>query len=237
MLWNIVVVGCGGTGSAFLQKLARFQYSSDENIKVVIIDGDVVERKNLKRQNFFESNVNCSKAESIVQLAANSYGLEWNCINEYLIDKDQLDKAFNVNANTSSVNVLVGCVDNHRARQVMEQWFSSINNGFYIDSANDEYDGEVVIGVKADKFEVSPSRAYYYPDVLTDDSPSVVELSCEARNLSSPQHQLVNDLAGNILMNVMCKIFKKEVPTGQIIFDCKDNTMKQLSYINGELKV
>lgn len=237
MQWNIVVVGCGGTGSAFLQKLARFQYSAEENINVTIIDGDIVEEKNLKRQNFFEANVNYPKAESIVKLAANSYGLEWRCLNEYLLNVSQLDSVFKSLANNSSVEILVGCVDNHRARQVMEEWFSSIRNGFYIDSANDESDGEVVVAVKTNGLEISPSRAYYYPDVLTDSSPSVVELSCEAMNISSPQHQLVNDLAGNILMNVICKIFNRNIPTGQIIFDCKTNMVKHLSYINGQLKV
>ena len=226
MQWNIVVVGCGGTGSAFLQKLARFQYSAEENINVTIIDGDIVEEKNLKRQNFFEANVNYPKAESIVKLAANSYGLEWRCLNEYLLNVSQLDSVFKPLANNSSVEILVGCVDNHRARQVMEEWFSSIRNGFYIDSANDESDGEVVVAVKTNGLEISPSRAYYYPDVLTD-----------AMNISDPQHQLVNDLAGNIIMNVICKIFNRNIPTGQIIFDCKTNMVKHLSYINGQLKV
>lgn len=239
MIWKFVVVGCGGTGSAFLQKMARFQYSSDEDIRVLIVDGDIVERKNLKRQNFFENNINCSKAESLLLLASGSYGIEWSCVNEYLTDSTQIDEFFNSleSNNAVSVNILVGCVDNHRARQVMEEWFDRNNDCFYLDSANDEFDGEVVISIKSGHKEISPKRSYYYPDVLTDDSPSVTELSCEQRNTSSPQHQLVNDLAGNILMSVVCRILKKDVPTGQILFDCKEYKVKHLSFIDGKVVI
>jgi molybdopterin/thiamine biosynthesis adenylyltransferase len=239
MIWKFVVVGCGGTGSAFLQKLARFQYSSNENIRVLIVDGDIVEKKNLKRQNFFECNINRSKAESLLLLASSSYGIEWSCVNEYLTDAAQIDDYFESlgGNNVASVNILVGCVDNHRARQVMEQWFDKSNSCFYLDSANDEFDGEIVISIKSDHKEISPRRSYYYPEVLTDKSPSVTELSCEQRNISSPQHQLVNDLAGNILMSVVCRILRRDVPTGQILFDCNEYKVKHLSFIDGKVVI
>lgn len=236
MKFRLAVVGCGGTGSAFLQKLARFSAASKEDIEVIIVDGDMVEEKNLVRQNFFESNINQSKALSLVYLASSSYGLKWKAVPEYVVDKSQLENYFYSNEKFVC-NILVGCVDNHRARQVMEEWFDEQTNCFYIDSANDEFDGEIVVSAKADGIEVAPRRSFYFPEVSTDNSPSVVELSCEARNISTPQHQLTNDLAGNLLLSVVCKILKREVPTGLILFDIDNYNVKRLPFVNGKLEV
>ncbi len=236
MIWNIVVVGSGGTGSAMLQKLARYQRNCIEDIRVCLIDGDEVEKKNLKRQNFFDDNIGQNKAEALAELASSSYGVVWDAYNQYITKVEQLNGVFERYANNSSINILIGCVDNHRARQVMEGWFDLQENCIYIDSANDEHDGEIVIAIKTDGVEVSPRRSHYFPDVLTDDSPSVVEMSCEQRNISSPQHQLVNDLAGNIIMSIICNVFSRKIPTGMIIFDVFDYRIRHMSYVNGVLE-
>lgn len=241
LCYSIVVVGCGGTGSAFLQKLARFQAASKEKVAVMLIDGDRVEKKNLKRQNFFNESIGRYKAEQLVELAADSYGVEWYCMNEYLLEESLLDKAFDaLHKNTSygngmQVDMLVGCVDNHIARQRMEEWFDKRKNCFYIDSANDEFDGEVVVSVKVEGVEISPRRSFYFPNVLTDDSPSVVEQSCEERNLSSPQHQCTNDLAGNVILSVVSQIFERSVPTGIVFFDAKEFVLKRMPFEDGKL--
>lgn len=232
-MFNVVVIGTGGTGSCFLQKLARFCSVSDEDIGVTVVDGDVVEKKNLRRQQFNDCNVGQYKAEALVDLAMDTYCLSWTAISEYLVKTDQLDQIFN----KSGVDVLVGCVDNHAARKIMEEWFETTGNGIYIDSANDEYDGEVVVSVRAGGCEISPKRSFYFPDVLTDDSPSVVEMSCEQRNISSPQHQATNELAGNIIFTILCEIFKHDIPTGMIVFNAKDFTMRRLAFSDGKLVV
>lgn len=233
-MFNVVVVGTGGTGSCFLQKLARFCSVSDECIDVTVVDGDVVEQKNLIRQQFNDCNIGQYKAEALVGLAMDTYCLSWTAIPAYLVEVEQLKRIF---CNKSGVNVLVGCVDNHAARKVMEEWFDLEENVIYIDSANDEFDGEIVVSVKAGGCEISPRRSFYFPDVLTDNSPSVVEMSCEARNLSSPQHQATNELAGNIIFIVLCEILKREIPTGMIVFNAKDFTMRRLAFSDGKLVV
>lgn len=234
-MFEVVVVGTGGTGSCFLQKLARYCSVSAEKMDVVVVDGDVVEEKNLKRQQFCECNVGQPKAAALVGLAADSYGLEWTAVPTYLLSAKQLEMIFN--EKNGCVKVLVGCVDNHAARKVMEEWFSEQRNVIYIDSANDEFDGEVVVSVRADGMEVSPKRSFFFPDVLTDDAPSVVELSCEQRNLSSPQHQATNEMAGNIIFMVLCEIVKRSIPTGMIVFNAKEFSMRRLPFSDGKLVV
>lgn len=234
-MFNIVVIGTGGTGSCFLQKLARYCSVSAEKINVFVVDGDIVEEKNLVRQQFCECNVGQSKAAALVELAADNYGLEWTAVSEYLLHAEQLDDIF-VN-DVGNVKILVGCVDNHAARRIMEEWFSHQRNAIYIDSANDEFDGEVVVSVRADGLEISPMRSFFFSDVLTDDAPSVVELSCEQRNISSPQHQATNEMAGNIIFMIICEIIKRQIPTGMVVFNAENFSMRRLPFTKGKLVV
>lgn len=237
--YTILVVGAGGTGSCFLQKFARFQAALNYmNINVVVIDGDRVERKNLKRQNFFDDSIGKYKSENLVELAADSYGLEWGAINSYVLEINNIVDAFrSIEIETCmNVKILIGCVDNHAARRVMESWFEQEKDCIYIDSANDEFDGEIIVSAKARGSIISPLRSFYFPDVLTDDSPSVVEESCEVRNQSSPQHQATNDLAGNIILSLISQILERNIPTGMIVFDSRKFSLRRFPFEEGGLR-
>lgn len=53
---DIVIVGCGGTGSHYIKELGRYLYGNrclrNDEIRIVLVDGDQVEDKNLVRQAF-----------------------------------------------------------------------------------------------------------------------------------------------------------------------------------------
>ena len=49
---KIVQLGAGGTGGHIAPHLYRLLYSLDRPVRYIICDGDVVEEKNLVRQNF-----------------------------------------------------------------------------------------------------------------------------------------------------------------------------------------
>ena len=54
---KIVVIGAGGTGGYVIPHLYRLGYATNRDIRIVVCDGDVVERKNLVRQNFVEQDI------------------------------------------------------------------------------------------------------------------------------------------------------------------------------------
>ena len=45
---KIVIIGAGGTGGNVIPHLYRIAFSSNRPCKVIICDGDIVERKNLQ---------------------------------------------------------------------------------------------------------------------------------------------------------------------------------------------
>ena len=60
---KIVIIGAGGTGGNIIPHLYRIAFSSDRHCKIVICDGDIVERKNLIRQNFAACDIGENKAQ------------------------------------------------------------------------------------------------------------------------------------------------------------------------------
>ena len=66
----IYVVGVGGVGSQWLERLTRFLRSDPRFIskgtEVIIVDPDIVEEKNLARQNFYGFEKGRPKASSYI---------------------------------------------------------------------------------------------------------------------------------------------------------------------------
>ena len=68
-LGSIVVIGCGGTGSWLLPKLiktindAKRKDLLTEKFKLILVDADNIEDKNLVRQNFIGPEIGINKAE------------------------------------------------------------------------------------------------------------------------------------------------------------------------------
>lgn len=48
---KIILIGAGGTGGYIAPHLYRIAYASGRKVQIIIADGDIVEKKNLIRQN------------------------------------------------------------------------------------------------------------------------------------------------------------------------------------------
>ena len=64
---HIYVFGTGGTGGFALEYLTRLYAESSQRVTVELYDGDNVEAKNLKRQNFTVNDLDLNKAEALVK--------------------------------------------------------------------------------------------------------------------------------------------------------------------------
>ncbi len=70
------LVGCGGTGSWLapsLCRIARYLTQRGKNTTLIFIDPDLVEEKNVLRQNFCDAEVRLNKAQTL----ALRYSLSW----------------------------------------------------------------------------------------------------------------------------------------------------------------
>lgn len=217
---HFIIIGCGGTGGNFIKEFARFLYSCNattrNNILVTVVDGDVVEEKNIARQPFERADVGCNKAESICQAIYEVFGLSFGFSTQFIDNLKMLDALWN----KDYLPILVGCVDNHAARRVMHSFFQKRSDCIYMDAANEYSCGEVIVGSRLNKCEIYPDRTHYYPDVLKGKAVKRSQESCQVLNNVAPQHLATNLLAANLLLiSVVQLIAEHKICGGIYLFD------------------
>ena len=143
---TISVIGCGGTGSLVVPRLARLDYILKElgmpGLYVTVYDGDIVEQNNVGRQNFNKNDIGEYKAANIIEKVNMSYGLDWECVNHYV--KKTFPKS----------NIIITCVDNvdirsfiHSTRLLNHSNYSNDykKNFYWLDCGNGKDFGQVVL--------------------------------------------------------------------------------------------
>lgn len=232
----IVVVGCGGTGSHYIKELGRLLYGmdADKKGKLILVDGDYVEEKNLVRQAFLPQDIGRNKAQVMAEILRQAYGIEAEFYDEYIDTPSDLEQL----VEKDGMVVLIGCVDNHQCRQSMHRFYQSRKHCIYMDSANEYSVGEVVIGSKIGGIEMYPDRCEYFPEILETQEPKRSEESCEVLNVSAPQHMLTNQLAAWILLVNTEKFLDGEWVGGIYLFDAfkcysMDRTNREVAHESG----
>ncbi len=203
--YTIVVVGVGGTGGELVTTLAKYIYDKQTQANVyfdlAIIDGDRVEEKNCGRQPFISEDIGMFKVDALSMAISeclldngSNKAIDVLSYAEYIDDVKQFDEVVDASSRhmlfackqpTMYDNrrhiIILGCVDNHRARQTLDAYFYSkefdINSKtdlLYIDSANEFDFGTVVVGFKDCKGIQCPPRSFYFPEVLTSTEKKLV---------------------------------------------------------------
>ena len=216
------MIGAGGTGTYFLKEFSRF-LSGDEELKkklscAWIVDGDLVEMKNLKRQAFSEEDVGQKKSAVMAEVLNAAFGLSWSAHGDYLTDMSQLKKmaedSYCWMPSSTTVPLLIGCVDNHAARLLCEKFFKS--------------SGEIVFASRFGGKTVSPLRSEVFPEIKKKRHKAVTEMSCTELNAVSPQHIAVNMNAGLYLLSAVSALLQEgRVASGVVFFDAATMTSMQ----------
>lgn len=230
---SIIVVGCGGTGSHYIKELGRLLYGmgAKEKVKLILVDGDYVEEKNLVRQAFLPQDIGYNKAQVMAEILSQAYGITAEFYDKYIDTPTDLEQL----VGKDDVVLLIGCVDNHQCRQSMHRFYQSRQHCIYMDSANEYSVGEVIIGSKIGGIEMYADRCEYFPEVLEAQEPKRSEESCEVLNVSAPQHMLTNQLAAWILLVNTAKFLQGEWVGGIFMFDAfkcysMDRTNKEVAH-------
>ena len=210
---KIVMLGAGGTGGHIAPHLYRLLHALDRPVRVIIADGDIVEAKNLVRQNFIQADLGRNKAQVLAERYASAFGLEIEYIPEFIEDEERLitlvRPAHTLIYDYQSVHehvILIGAVDNNRSRQLCHAVFKKADDLIYIDSGNGERTGQVVCGIKR------KNRTYYkpvgdmYPDILEPTDKFPTQLSCAEASMSAPQSIVANIMAATIVVSYVYNI-------------------------------
>ena len=193
---KIVMLGAGGTGGYIAPYLYRLLHMLDRPARFVICDGDIVELKNLDRQNFVPADLGENKARILAERYSTVLGMETEYVPNFIETLPELMAliAPNLwetdgfrNRYAAEMVILLGCVDNNRTRQLCHEAFCRSDDLVYIDSGNGSYTGQVVCGVRRNGHTMRKPIGSVHPEMMkiTDKFPS--ELSCAEAAQADPQ--------------------------------------------------
>ena len=140
-----IIVGAGGTGSLLARDLPKLLIGTEH--KMLIIDGDYVEEKNMKRQSYQLQDIGEYKSIALSSKINTFYDTSCEALGMYLTKDEIVEYCEN---NLMYIPVIIGCVDNDATRKILETTFKNLDDCYYLDSANGEYEGNIYISVKKD---------------------------------------------------------------------------------------
>ncbi len=232
---KIVMLGAGGTGGHIAPHLYRLLHTLDRPARFIICDGDIVEEKNLVRQNFIRAELGENKAKILAQRYASVFGLETEYLPMFVETEAQLkellkpDLRYLPRQNTvqKELVILIGAVDNNKSRQLCHKVFYQMEDLVYIDSGNGEFTGQVVCGIRSHGRTIYRPVGAAYPDVLRETDKFPTELSCAEASISAPQSITANITAATGVVDMIYNILiLGESRVRQVTFSCSNVNMR-----------
>lgn len=241
------MVGTGATGSWLLSMLTQLLANlSGQGHTLTIIDGDVIEDKNLINQHYIKKDVGKFKAEVLCDRYSKVYSnLEISYLPEYIKNKERLISLLETNK-SNVTSMLVSCVDNNASRKIMHEVFKSkdlVQRLIYVDSGNsigDDRIGQIVVGYKDYDFVQDTSGgtncyktkkiskvilspvADVFPEILKSRDKIDKVLSCSYHSQEAPQNIGTNIMAATLLFNILNNIIAfNEITSHIVYFDAK----------------
>ena len=213
---KIVMLGAGGTGGHIAPHIYRLLYALDRPARFIICDGDIVEQKNLVRQNFSEADLGKNKARVLAERYSRVFGIETEYVPNFVETVDALMELIQPLdwkrdqyewKTVKEMVMLIGAVDNNRSRQVCHKAFSQSKELIYIDSGNGEFSGQVVCGVRRNGRTVQKPVGSVYPELMRDKGDKFpTELSCAEAAQSDPQSMAANITAATAVVDMVYNI-------------------------------
>ena len=234
---KIFIVGAGGTGGFVIDHLSRLVANTD--IQTHLIDGDVVEHKNLTRQSFSVDELGVYKADAKKDWVDRTFGQSENIQTKiaYINDADEFLMYVLDNVELDETPIIVSAVDNVATRRIINQTIADYPTlAIGIDSGNHDTGGQVVLFANRpvtvsdllSHWEGSlPNMLELYPEMNeVDDVVPGEGTVCEEHAESDPQSMMANVLNAvtittiiqNIIANheIIHNLWLTDASTGQI---------------------
>lgn len=193
----------------------RLLHMLDRPARFVVCDGDIVEPKNLDRQNFVPADLGENKARVLAERYSTVLGMETEYVPNFieklpdlmeLIEPKEWELSPYSTKRTKEMVLLLGCVDNNKTRQLCHQAFHQSEELIYIDSGNGKYTGQVVCGVRRNGRTIRKSIGGVHPEMLKDTDLFPSEISCAEAAQEDPQSIVANVTAATAVLIMVYNI-------------------------------
>jgi molybdopterin/thiamine biosynthesis adenylyltransferase len=251
---SITQIGCGGTGGWLAPHLIKFlsnlhkmlnlerEEQYHKNIIYNLIDPDIVEARNILRQNFIYDDIEDFKVNSIKRRYV-GYIKDFNIFKIKLEKINQFNKILNKSTDEENrLDIIIGCIDNIQTRLRIYKWCKkNINPTIYLDAGNELDRGQIISQVfKLDdfinnsSFETFISLENYKKYIKEQDNFNKLfdknkittkEASCA---YFGDQSQSINNLAAAYLFTIIQNlIVSDKLPPYNLFFNNNGNSISK----------
>lgn len=216
---RVIVVGCGGTGSAVAGGLpylhqAMLAFGHPAGLDVTLIDDDTVSEANCVRQPFTRSEVGLHKATILATRTNLFWGLDWRA------STDRLRASYRFYA--GDIDLVIGCVDTAAARAAIAA-ATDRSGAYWLDFGNDAEKGQFILGeCRPEKWlrngaseqakhwahrKLLPTAAAY-PELVDASLDAGDGPSCSAAEALTRQAPFVNQVLANHGLALLSRLFR-----------------------------
>ena len=241
---TLSIVGLGGTGAQVARSVARMVYDMQaarlHTPQIILIDPDRVEQKNVGRQLYTEADVGQPKAHVLMRRFNMALGLDIIAIDQSVSAERHFERWG---------NLIVGAVDNHRARREL----AKANGAIWIDTGNHFNVGQVIIGNTGDhetamryidghngRYAYLPTAGLLFPALLEPEPEATPqpepERSCAELVAAREQDLLINDWMATIASQYIYKLLHHQPITSFVSYISADSmSVRSVPICRGEL--
>lgn len=208
---NVLVIGCGGTGTSVVGMLALLNLQlralgHPGGLHVTVADGDSVSETNLVRQTFSRGDVGLNKAIAVVNRLNMFYGFTWAAIPQHVDAAARLDGA----------DLVISCVDTRAGRGHVDVLCSRNKVFYWLDLGNDATDGQYVLGQPLNEVNRAvtgrlPTVAELYPEICAPDKSEDLQPACGAAEALRRQAPFINQSLAVQAMALLGALFTRGI--------------------------
>lgn len=214
---KLVMLGTGGTGGHAAPHLYRLLHALNRPARFILCDGDLVEAKNLIRQNFAPADLGQNKARVLAERYASVFGMKAEYVPSFVETREELMRLIRpgiweikegpyLYKLKREMVLLLGCVDNNKSRRLCHEAFCQSQDLVYIDSGNEEFSGQVVCGVRRNGRTIFKPVGGIAPEILKAQDRFPSEISCAEAAQADPQSMAANIMAATVMVDMVYNI-------------------------------
>jgi len=214
---RVLVVGCGGTGSAVVAGLPYLHQSlvargHPGGLHVTVVDGDAISPTNCVRQPFARSEIGLNKAIVLVNRLNLFWGLKWEAVPAHLRPGISISRSYS--SNDLRAHIVMGCVDTRAARAAIRDAVGKWSTvSYWLDLGNNADSGQFILGEPLNERNRRAklrlrSAAELFPEIVDSDLDNDGEPSCSEVESLDRQEPFVNSTLAQHALALLARLFR-----------------------------
>ena len=214
---RVLVVGCGGTGSAVVAGLPYLHQSliahgHPGGLHVTVVDGDTISPTNCVRQPFARSEIGQNKAIVLVNRINLFWGLKWEAVPVHLKPGTFISRSYS--GDDLRAHIVLGCVDTRAARATIRDAVSKWSTvSYWLDLGNNADSGQFILGEPLNERNRRSrlrlrTAGELFPEIVDPTLDNDGQPSCSAAAALESQEPFINSTLAQHALALLARLFR-----------------------------